>query len=276
MALTGQYTSNFELYKPSLKDSPPDITSTNENWDKVDNQLKRLSDIALPINVKNKLPSAIASTEMREVYMSPSGNDDGDGTPTSPLKSISTAISRFGGTKRLVLHFNTGTYTETNPIEVSGCVGVEFAVLEGATVTLNILYYQHGGYFTAKGISFISPSTTTHNSFSFYGATVSFEECSFSVKNAAIAFRNGSQGVVLTCSFNNCGYVVYAMGGSLVSVQSITGANNTYGYYCAGAVITVGTSTVTATNLAAKAAGGVIFRGGNLIGTTANTFVNAT
>lgn len=276
MALNGQSTSNFNLYKPSLQDSPPDITSTNENWDIIDSELKRLGDVGLPANVNKKLPSLIGSTEIREIYLSPNGNDSGDGTSANPLKNISTAISRFGGMVRLILRFNAGTYEETNTIEVSGCTGIEFATVANASVTINILYYQHGGYFNAKGISFISPSNTSHNSFSFYGATVSFEECTFSVKNAAIAFRNGTQGVVITCEFNNCGYVVYAMGGSLASVQAITGTNNAYGYYCAGALITVGTSTVTATNLATKAAGGVIFRGGNLFGTTANTFVNAT
>ena len=276
MALNGQTTSNFNLYKPSLQDSPPDITSTNNNWDIVDRELKKLGDSSLPANIRSKLPSTVTTTEVKYIYMSPNGNDSADGTSTAPLKTISTAIARFGGTARLVLTFNAGTYTETNPIEVAGCTGVEFAVVEGASVTLNILYYQHGGYFNASNIKFVSPTGTTHNLLSFYGATAYFGNCTFNATNAALAFRNGSQGVVLECVFNNCGYVVYSMGGSLVSLNIISGANNTYGYYSAGGIITVGTSTVTATNLATKSAGGVIFRGGNLFGTTANTFVNAT
>lgn len=276
MALNGQTTSNFNLYKPSLMDSPPDITSTNANWDIIDEELKKLNDVALPAFIKEKLPTSIASTTVKEVYLSPSGNDDADGTSDNPLKTISTAISRFGGMARLILHFNAGTYVETNVIEVSGCTGVEFGAVDGANVTINIHYYQHGGYFLANGISFISPATTSHNSLSFYGATAYFENCTFAVKNAALAFRNGSQGLVINCEFNNCSNVIYAMGGSVVTAQTIRGAGNEYAYYSAGAIILVGASTVTATNLATKSAGGVIFRGGNLIGTTANTFVNAT
>lgn len=276
MALNGQKTSNFNLYKPSLADSPPDITSTNANWDTIDAELKRLADSGLPASIREKLPSAVTTTEVKTIYMSPNGNDTADGTINRPLKTISTAIARFGGTARLVLHFNAGTYAETNPIEVAGCTGVEFVPVEGASVTLNILYYQHGGYFNASNITFTSPAGTTHNLVSFYGATAYFNKCNFTATNAALAFRNGSQGVVLECAFNNCGYVVYSMGGSLVSLNIISGANNTYGYYSAGGIITVGTSTVTATNLATKSAGGVIFRGGNLFGTTANTFVTAT
>jgi hypothetical protein len=276
MALNGQSTSNFELYKPSLTDSPPDITSTNENWDIIDAELKRLSDVGLPANVNGKLPLAIASSEVKYIYLATNGNDDNDGTSTKPLKTIATAISRFGGTARLILRFNAGTYTETNAIEVAGCTGVEFVPVEGASVTINVHYYQHGGYFSANNISFTSPSSTTHNTLTFYGVTVFIENCTFAVKNAALAFRNGSQGVILSSEFNNCTNVIYAMGGSVVNAQTITGTGNTYAYYSAGAIIIVGTSTITATTLATKAAGGVIFRGGNLIGTTANTFVNAT
>lgn len=276
MALNGQLTPNFNLYMPSLYDAPPDITSTNENWEIIDEEMKRLGDAMLNNSITTKLPSALVSSEVRNIYLSTTGNDSGDGTAASPLKTIANAISRFGGTARLILNFNGGTYTEINPIEVSGCNGVEFVALEGANVTINMHYYQHGGYFNAQGIDFISNASTTYNTLTFYGATVFIENCTFSVKNAAIAFRNGSTGCVMTSEFTNCGYIVYAMGGSVVTAQTITGSGNNYAYYSAGALIMVGSTSATATNMATKSAGGVIFRGGNLIGTTANTFVNAT
>lgn len=275
MALNGQSTSNFDLYKPSLEDSPPDITSTNANWDKIDAELKRLGDVGLPTNINNKLPSAVASMEIKEIYMSPTGDDMADGTAEKPLKTISVAISRFGGTSRLILRFNAGTYSETNAIEVAGCTGVEFVALEGASVTINISYFQHGGYFIASNVSFISDSTETRNTFTFYGTNAVFTDCTFAVKNVALTFRYGSRGYIFQSEFNNCGHVIYAMGGSVVSAQGLAGAGNTYAYYSTGGIILAGTNTLTATNLATKLAGGVIFRGGNLVGTTANTFVNA-
>lgn len=276
MALNGQSTSNFELYKPSLADSPPDITSTNPNWDKIDAELKRLGDNGLPNGINKKLPTAVTSTEVREIYLSPNGDDTADGTSTNPLKTIATAISRFGGMARLILHFASGTYVEANAVEASGVVGVEFFADEGSNVTLNLHYYQHGGYFNATRINFVSSPSTTYNTLTFYGVTALIDYCTFSVKNGAVAFRNGSAGCLLRTDFSNCGYVVYAMGGSTVAAQEITGSGNTNGYYCTGSLIMVGTSSVTATTLATKVAGGVIFRNGTLIGSTANTFVNAT
>lgn len=276
MALNGLLTSNFNLYKPSLQDSPPDITSTNENWDIVDSELKRLGDVGLPANINKKLPSTIATTEIKEVYLSPIGNDDADGTSDRPLKNISSAIARFGGTPRLILRFNTGTYTETNTIEVAGCTSVEMYVVEGAHVTVNVSYVQCGGYFTAQNISFVSSATETRHSLTFYGVCVFMGNCTFTVKQGALVFRNGSTGTVMDTSFTNCVNCIYSMGGSVVNAQGISGSGNTYAYYSAGGVILVGSSTITATTLAMKSAGGVIFRGGNLFGTTANTFVNAT
>ena len=37
-----RYTENLLLKKPDLADSPPDITVFNENWDKIDEMLKKL------------------------------------------------------------------------------------------------------------------------------------------------------------------------------------------------------------------------------------------
>lgn len=276
MALNGQSTSNFDLYKPSLSDSPPDITSTNKNWDTIDKELKRLGDIGLPSNVNKKLPTIVASTEIKEIYISTTGNDLSDGTVDNPLKTISAAIGRFGGTARLRLNFSAGTYTETNAINVSGCASVELVGTEDMSVTLNVEYHQYGGYFEASNISFVSASDAVNNTITFYGATVRVEKCTFNVKKVALSFRYGSQGLVLNDSFNNCGDAIYAMGGSVVSAHEITGSGNTRAYYAVGGLIMLGTSTVEATTLATKIAGGIIFRGGNLIGSTANTFVNAT
>lgn len=276
MALTGQNTPYFDLYKPALTDSPPDITSTNPNWDKIDNALRRLDVNGLPAHINAKLPSMIATTEIKEVYLSPNGDDTADGTAENPLKTISTAISRFGGTSRLTLRFNAGTYEEINAIEVAGCTSVELYAVTPGTVTLNLSYTQCGGYFTMQNISVVSSPTETRYSFTFYGVKTYIGNCTFNVKAAALVFRNGSSGTVLDTSFTNCANSIYAMGGSVVNAQGISGSGNTYAYYSAGGIIFVGASTITATTLAMKSAGGVIFRGGNLFGTTANTFVNAT
>lgn len=39
-------TTNYNLTKPALTDSPPDITALNDNWDTLDTQLKNVSDKA--------------------------------------------------------------------------------------------------------------------------------------------------------------------------------------------------------------------------------------
>lgn len=272
MALNGQSTSNFNLYKPSLTDSPPDITSTNENWDKIDTELKRLGDVGLPANVRNKLPSAVASTESKHIYMSPTGDDAADGTESHPIKNISTAIARFGGTARLFLHFNAGTYAENNAIEVSGCTAVEFLAMDGASVVIRGTYTQHCGYFVAKNIKFESTADAlVLNCMSF-----SVEDCTFTTTNTAVTARFGAVGIVSNCIFTNCGRAIWASSGSYVATNTISGTGNTEGYRTTASIITVGTSTIEATTLASKYGGGVIFRNGNLIGTTANTFVNAT
>lgn len=275
MALNGQKTSNFELYKPSLQDSPPDITSTNENWDKIDTELKRLGDVGLPANINKKLPTAITTMEVMDVYVSPTGNDTATGTSTAPLKNISTVIARFGGVRRLVIHLNAGTYTETNAIEVSGCTSVEMVVVSG-TAIVTTPYVQYGGYFTANGVSFHSSTTETRDALTFNGVSVNIDGCSFINKNTAVVFRNGSVGLVVNSTFTNCGRAIWSLNGSFVSAQNISGLGNTEAYRTTSGAITVGTSTIEATTLAAKYGGGVIFRNGNLIGTTANTFVNAT
>lgn len=38
-------TENYRLNKIELEDSPPDITVINPNWDKIDTEMKRLSEI---------------------------------------------------------------------------------------------------------------------------------------------------------------------------------------------------------------------------------------
>lgn len=44
-------TTNYNLVKPALSDAPPDITTLNENWDKIDQLLKNHSDKVRPIKV---------------------------------------------------------------------------------------------------------------------------------------------------------------------------------------------------------------------------------
>ena len=277
MALTGQSTPNYNLYKPALTDSPPDITSTNNNWDVIDSALKILRDNGLPSNINTKLPTAVASTEIKEVYISTLGSDEtGDGTSGKPLRQISTAIARFGGTSRLVLRFSSGTYTEINAIEVSGCVGIEFLPIDGMNVAINVAYSQYGGYFSAKNIDFVMANSDKRDALNFYGTSVVIEDCSFKDKRYAVSCRNGSQAVVNRCRFLNCECAIYANNGSVVGANNIEGSENTYGYSSTASVTLVGTSTMTATTLATKAGGGIIFRNGNLFGSTANTFVNAT
>ena len=277
MALNGQSTSNYNLYKPSLEDSPPDITATNGNWDIIDTQMKYLSNLAIPSNVKNKLPSnAWSSMEEKHIYISTTGSDSANGTASNPLKTIGSAIGRFGGTARLILHFTAGSYMEANTIEVSGCTSVEFVAVEGASVTLDIAYIQYGGIFGANGINFTSASNETRDTIVLNGVSAVIEKCVFKVKNTAVVYRNGSRGLVVECTFNNCGRALYSLNGSVIGAQTISGTGNAVGYAATASIITVGVSTLEATTLASKAGGGVIFRNGNLIGATANTFVNAT
>lgn len=271
MALNGQNTSNFNLYKPSLTDSPPDITSTNENWDTIDAELKRLGDVGLTEHINKKLPSAVATTEIKPIYMSPTGDDTADGTSEHPLKNISTAIARFGGTAKLYLYFNTGTYRETNSIDVSGCTGIEFLAVDGASVTIDVVYRQHCGYFSAKNINF----TSTSDAIVLNCASGVIEDCTFTGSNVAVTFRFGSVGAVNSCTFNNCTRAIWSVNGSYVSATNIAGTGNTEGYRSTSSIITVGTTSIETTTPSAKYGGGVIFRGGNLIGTTANTFVDA-
>ena len=276
MALNGQSTSNFNLYKPSLMDAPPDITSTNPNWDIVDEELGKLNRASLTESVKNKLPASATATEVKNIYMSPNGNDAADGTSAKPLKTISVAIARFGGTARLRLHFNAGTYTESNAIEVSGCTGVEFNVVNNASVTINAVYIQHGGYFSANGINFTTSTTETSDALILNCASVLIENCNFNVKNTAVVLRYGAIGVVSNCVFNNCARAIWAISGSYIAATNISGSGNVEAYRTTASIISVGTSTIEATTPSAKYGGGVIFRNGNLVGTTASTFVNAT
>lgn len=277
MALNGQSTSNYNLYKPSLQDSPPDITSTNANWDTIDNELKKLRDDGLPSLVNNKLPTSVSTGESKTIYLSPDGNDSNSGfTSLFPMKKISTAIARYGGTKRLYLYLAEGLYMETTKLTVSGCEAIIIKGTGSAKSMIDCTYEQIGGIFEADNIHFSPANLSTDDTLTFNGVSVSITNCEFVSGVSALVFRNGSIGIVSTCDFINSTRAIWALNGSYVAATSITGAFVQEAYRTTASIITVGTSTIEATTLAAKYGGGVIFRGGNLIGSTANTFVNAT
>lgn len=53
-------TTNYNLVRPALTDSPPDITATNPNWDTIDAQMKESEDALTVLNtpVTAALPTA--------------------------------------------------------------------------------------------------------------------------------------------------------------------------------------------------------------------------
>ncbi len=275
MALNGQYTEYLGLYKPSLEDSPPDITSINSNWDIIAEEIQYLQSIGLPFGANKKLELQPLPLQIRDVYLSPNGNDKGDGTLANPLKSISTAIGRFGGTARLVLHLEEGTYTEVNPLEVSACASVEMVGTGTGTTAVYFNYTQYGGYFTTNGIQFngFNPQL---DGLTFNGARASIDNCYFSDFTTAIVFRNGTTGVVTNTQIVDCVRAIWALNGAYVAAHNITGSDVGEGYRTTAGIISVGTSVLNATTPVSKFGGGVVFRGGNLYGTTSNTFVNAT
>jgi archaellum component FlaC len=88
-------TTNYNLIKPDLTD-PADITAMNANWDKIDNQLKSLSDDNASNNtalsnldkkvdsqkteLTNKVTSEVSKLQTKITYGvdEPSGGNSGD------------------------------------------------------------------------------------------------------------------------------------------------------------------------------------------------------
>ena len=79
-------TTNYGFVKPSLGDSPPDITTTNPNWDTIDAELK---DHADAIDVANDLIStkATKSTVVNKTLLATSWT--GSEAPYSYTLSVS-------------------------------------------------------------------------------------------------------------------------------------------------------------------------------------------
>jgi hypothetical protein len=114
-------TTNYALVKPALTDSPPDITVLNQNFDKIDTELKARAD-ALATHEADI--TAHAELAIRDIYVSTTGNDiTGDGSSGKPYKTIEKALSAI---KKIIFNPVTiiladGTYTET--ITIRGFMG---------------------------------------------------------------------------------------------------------------------------------------------------------
>lgn len=83
-------TTNYNLVKPELTDSPPDITVMNPNWDTIDVELKSHDD-----KIKNLSAYAVAS---------------GTNAYTASISGI-TALTEGMGVKIKFTNANTGAST---------------------------------------------------------------------------------------------------------------------------------------------------------------------
>jgi len=70
-------TTNYNLVKPELTDSPPDITVMNSNWDKIDVKLKANEEQIenLGVNKADLIDGKVPSRQLPSInYLSPTGD----------------------------------------------------------------------------------------------------------------------------------------------------------------------------------------------------------
>lgn len=74
-------TTNYGFIKPQLSD-PADITATNSNWDKLDENLKNIDDKA-----------SIDTSQFYSPYNKPSASDVKSGTLAGQVKANASAVT---------------------------------------------------------------------------------------------------------------------------------------------------------------------------------------
>ena len=270
-------TTNYNLSKPALTASPPDITAQNANWDIIDSELKRLSNIALPegLNLRFPTDSTITNPAITKYIDATNGNDSNSGDEGSPMQSLRAVIAKYGGMQNLVVKMAAGTYYDVNNLLVNGrnYIRLEPAV-EGAVVKITTPYHQYGGHFVAVNIQFVSTSADVA-ACTISGGSATFSGCTFTSPLYGVAIIEGSVAGLTNCTFTNCATALYAASGSCVFASGMSGTGNTTGYLASSSLIAVGNTTLSATTMATKTLGGLIFRNGNLMGSTANSYVSA-
>lgn len=118
-------TTNYNLIKPELTDSPPDITAMNPNWDKIDGKIKELEEEKADL-VDGKVPS----NQLPDMnYLPPTGEGSNlmvDFTEVSSRTNIETGerlAVLFGKIKKYFIDLKavafTGNYADLSNKPIS-------------------------------------------------------------------------------------------------------------------------------------------------------------
>lgn len=278
----GSYTTNYNLYKPSLNDAPPDITIMNGNYDTIDATLKSLSDKSLGSGINLKLPVSTESSYARYVYLDPNGNDSNSGeTLESPMKTIKGALNKYAGLQFVRLYLASGTYTESSQIVVNGFTNLFIKGAGKALTTINGAFSFNGGSVVMTDLTINASATDTSVTDAVLLAGTELNINNVNVVGKSDNSKNGikaaytSNVYISDTNLTNCNYAIVSFSGSNVCANAISGSNNTFGYSIAASLLVVNNSTMSATTPIYKNISGVAFVNGNLYGSTANTFVTA-
>lgn len=120
-------TTNYNLKKIELTDSPPDITVINPNWDAIDVEMKR-QDTARTTHEAESVSIADIT-----YYVSTTGHDSNDGSSGSPFRTIQHAINKLPKciNHTVTINVTAGTYAED--VKIYSFIGSGRIVLNGGT-----------------------------------------------------------------------------------------------------------------------------------------------
>lgn len=224
-------TTNYQLNKPELTDSPPDITVLNENFDKIDTEMKR-QDNAFLAHLDETAPHAELANRTITVGV---GKDFT--TIQGAINSLKKRIDAI-----ITINVDAGTYAEN--VEVFGFYGRGALVINGGSDLESAANYVVNGFYVSRcnGISvairgFEGIDNTTV--FRGRGSTlVEFRYCrTESLSEYGFMFDYGCNGWVSSClASNKSGVALMVNHSSTVFSDSWTaGSGNTIGIYCRAA-----------------------------------------
>lgn len=196
-----------------------------------------VSDDSICIKTKDRNPvKYLDPNSPTTIYLSPTGNDDKNGTLTSPMKTIRGAIAKYGYCTNLTLSLLDGTYEDIvkdAPIDIcnTGKVQIVSKNSNPANCIINhSIIFKYG--------NFLLSNVTVNTSSGAYNLTVLTEDAC---------------GLIFGCRINgksrDTAYGIYTQTNSVVSIQNTT-INN-----CITAISAYMNSTVYCNTIYTNAAG---------------------
>jgi len=271
-------TTNYNLNKIELLDSPPDITVHSQNFDIIDEELKNNAD-AISSHLADKTNTTIHSlalTKNLALYVSPNGNDvTGDGSQNEPFRQISKALSivpkNLNG-YAVTIFCEEGTYQK---IEVAGYFGstnweygikiignnsLDVSLSENYIIENKSSIFQNAVSVLIKGFNFKDRLLVYNNN------KVTITVCmSDTVKDIGIEVIGGLVNLGILKISNKIHAAIKILT-SVTYIYNISGIDNTVGYRVGdanngqgGILIKTGSNTLTATTLNSIFGGSQIF-----------------